>query len=1450
MMACARTLHAVQMLFTLVLVVAWTGSAAAAKITRPGELRTGADQQQPEEDTDQSSLQLISDKQLASSIETLLDDRTELIVAELQNLREKNARLERKLIALEARERERSAVVQEATADPQAPLHQQASPTNDAAARRTADGWSGDGPWPGDGAQSAAPTKSPTETGWTGDGWSGDGAPAAVDDASLWLKASRAKIVLNDYGIHRAAARVLAFDGAIKVSGDVDLVSRGASTNGRYKQYVQVVGFDPTNAEIVDITVPTYATCSLKVRVTGRGTVALITQWHSEQTYAISTDQSSASIQAGTQVDIDKAFELTGSVTAIDGQNRRVIVDVTGANVDGVTALVELVSSKEVTDNRGGGDVGAGTGGGAGGSTAPSKHGVILQVVQAYLRKGEAITGDAGSHAIPGLSATITPKSSSSKILVVSHVSGTQKTHSSGLHLTRGDAKVGLAGASGGKILTSFSGDLYKDNPGYHLMFSAQAAFLDGSAHDAATPLTYSVVAEQLAGSAEMRVNVPDYDEAGAVYNNLSPSHLTLLEVAGAGDAGGGPGGVVLGVHQAYKRDVFDNAVPCPTPAPSCEQDIPGLSLSVTPNSASSQFLVISFVSGYTWDACGGCLALVRDGSTKIGLADSDATYSGTRTSFAGDMYRSSLAGKEYAISSAQAFYLDSPATTETVNYKVVPQSSATQFKIGRAMDDSDAPGASKRTVSSLTVLEIEGSDADSGAGVILNVVQAYKTDTTEYTTSTATSDAGPIPGLSVSVTPRSSASKFLVTSYVSGSSTDKLGGGLYLQREVAGTWALDAASDCPCADANNAAWYTAHGLTPGSFGNAGKTFTFRDGITDHHLAGKAECEAMAGCRYLACPNSKSTTGSGYCEFAQVCATRAPSTAPCGDYAEYKIAATKIGLADAAGHRTRTSFSGDIFVGTSTNSRFMLSSAQAYFLDAPWTGGVVTYSVGAQPGAGTTRINAEVEDGAGASRGVSHITVYEIAYPPAAFPAGAVEVEFKVWGAGGGGAAGADGAAGGSGGFASCTIALAEGTVVQVVVGAGGGKGTSGHGGAGGGYAGAFFGGRVSQATAIIVAGGGGGGNRGASGKNNGGGGGGAEGVGGEESGVTDSAGKGGTQTAGGASTHTCAASCVDSADRGQSGTPLQGGNARGAACSGGNAYGGGGCGSGYITHDTSTITHHIGGGGGGGYWGGGGGGCRGGGGCTAGACCVSGAGGGGSGFTHEAASASVFVPGNGDGSSESPAPRADDAQYTAPHAVGGRGEKVSAGNPHNGGTGLVAVNINGNGWTTFSFTGEVQTFTVSATPPTPTPPTECPGTGVFDLTVPGIGQRSVTCDNDSDGGNWKLVLVNMNGQTSPAGTGSVAIGNLVSQTLGPGKFADTVINALAVNNEYRYICKGTHNRNGSPIHVVRFFKLGGDTGRDYVHGPGAGVKEGDKCKTTNDGAWIDARQDSAEHFS
>jgi len=131
----------------------------------------------------------------------------------------------------------------------------------------------------------------------------------------------------------------------LDISGDTVLRSSGSNTDGRYWQYVRALGNDPTNVDIVDITLPNYCTASVKVRVTGRGGAALATQFHSEQTYAITTDTSSANVHAGTQVNIDQSFTLT---TTVSSQN--VTIDVTASSVGNVNAYVEILSSAALTD--------------------------------------------------------------------------------------------------------------------------------------------------------------------------------------------------------------------------------------------------------------------------------------------------------------------------------------------------------------------------------------------------------------------------------------------------------------------------------------------------------------------------------------------------------------------------------------------------------------------------------------------------------------------------------------------------------------------------------------------------------------------------------------------------------------------------------------------------------------------------------------------------------------------------------------------------------------------------------------------------------------------------------------------------------------------------------------------------------------------------------------------
>ena len=185
-------------------------------------------------------------------------------------------------------------------------------------------------------------------------------------------------------------------------------------------------------------------------------------------------------------------------------------------------------------------------------------------------------------------------------------------------------------------------------------------------------------------------------------------------------------------------------------------------------------------------------------------------------------------------------------------------------------------------------------------------------------------------------------------------------------------------------------------------------------------------------------------------------------------------------------------------------------------------------------------------------------------------PASSFNASIKVWGAGAPNGQYNSGA----GGAAVGVLAMAGGSSYMARVGATNGGGTSVDGGVpGAGYSGIFIS-SITQANAKIIAGGGGGSDSDDGGRNaNGGAGGGNTGQDGQ--GYSNSYGKGGTQSAGGAG-----------------GVASPGTGTNGGALTGGNGATGGG---------------YCGGGGGSGYWGGGGGGQQ--------SSWAGGGGGGGSGY-------------------------------------------------------------------------------------------------------------------------------------------------------------------------------------------------------------------------------------------
>ena len=151
------------------------------------------------------------------------------------------------------------------------------------------------------------------------------------------------------------------------------------------------------------------------------------------------------------------------------------------------------------------------------------------------------------------------------------------------------------------------------------------------------------------------------------------------------------PAGCVLQVVSTTKTDTFSMSS-------TTFGDVTGLSVSITPTSATSKILVISNLN---WGASGNDInsaRLLRD-STVISAGNAASNRS---PSFAG--MRTASADN---IETVSVTFLDSPTTTSSITYKIqVRVGSADTVYVNRTATDTDV-SAFPRTVSSITLMEI-----------------------------------------------------------------------------------------------------------------------------------------------------------------------------------------------------------------------------------------------------------------------------------------------------------------------------------------------------------------------------------------------------------------------------------------------------------------------------------------------------------------------------------------------------------------------------------------------------------------------------------------------------------------------------------------------------------------------------------------------------------------------
>lgn len=163
------------------------------------------------------------------------------------------------------------------------------------------------------------------------------------------------------------------------------------------------------------------------------------------------------------------------------------------------------------------------------GTGVSSGFGKILQVVSTT-KTDEFVTTAGGSSpvTITGLTATITPSSTSSKILVMPNVSvGTSDNNHIGFTLFRDTTAIGIGDASGVRPRNSFVGSVYIGTATWNMQ-SASFNFLDSPS--SSSSIVYSIKVGGN-GSQQIRINKSGRDSNTTDEDGRYASTITLMEI-------------------------------------------------------------------------------------------------------------------------------------------------------------------------------------------------------------------------------------------------------------------------------------------------------------------------------------------------------------------------------------------------------------------------------------------------------------------------------------------------------------------------------------------------------------------------------------------------------------------------------------------------------------------------------------------------------------------------------------------------------------------------------------------------------------------------------------------------------------------------------------------------------------------------------------------------------
>ena len=151
--------------------------------------------------------------------------------------------------------------------------------------------------------------------------------------------------------------------------------------------------------------------------------------------------------------------------------------------------------------------------------------GAVLQVVSTT-KSDTFVSATTSFLDITGLSVSITPTSTSSKILVIASVNHSDSTERSYVRLMRGSTAIGIGDAAGNRV--RMSGSAVHGMTTYSIYNSA-FNHLDSPSTTSST--TYKIQARSLGGS--VYINRSEADRDTADYEERTISTITVMEIAG-----------------------------------------------------------------------------------------------------------------------------------------------------------------------------------------------------------------------------------------------------------------------------------------------------------------------------------------------------------------------------------------------------------------------------------------------------------------------------------------------------------------------------------------------------------------------------------------------------------------------------------------------------------------------------------------------------------------------------------------------------------------------------------------------------------------------------------------------------------------------------------------------------------------------------------------------------